>query len=143
MDARGFTLLELLVVMVLVGLLGGIALPRLNDAFVGPSVRAAALDVAAVLRAARSQAVTQGTATLFRYDPRTRQMAITDRPRGAALAESLEVVFGNPNAPQAIPGIAFFPDGSSSGGQVALSQGRQSYIIAVDWLTGRAAIHAH
>ena len=141
MAARGFTLLELLVVMVLIGLIGGIAVPRLSNAFLGPSVRAAALEVAAGLRGARSLAVTTGAATLFRYDPRSRRMTVADRVQGDPLADNLEVTFGNPDTGQAFPGVAFFPDGSSSGGRVNLSSGGQSYVVTVDWLTGRSTVH--
>ena len=142
MATRGFTLLELLVVMVLIGLIGGIAVPRLTNAFIGPNVRAAALEVAAGLRGARSLAVTTGAATLFRYDPTTRRITVADRRPGDPLAESLEIVFGDPDGGRVFPGIAFFPDGSSSGGLISVSQGNQRYVVAVDWLTGRSSVHA-
>lgn len=47
--------------------------------------------------------------------------------RGEAIARQREVAYGT---------IHFFPDGSSSGGTMQLG----SYIIEVDWLTGRVAI---
>ena len=41
-----------------------------------------------------------------------------------------------------IGAIRFFPDGSSTGGGVALSLGAERYDILVDWLTGGVSVHA-
>ncbi|MDX1606523.1 MAG: hypothetical protein R3202_10055, partial [Candidatus Competibacterales bacterium] len=36
--------------------------------------------------------------------------------------------------------IRFFPDGSSTGGHIALAEGGLEYRVNVDWLTGRVTI---
>ena len=36
--------------------------------------------------------------------------------------------------------IRFFPDGSSTGGRVTLAHDNLSYLVDVDWLTGRVVI---
>jgi hypothetical protein len=36
--------------------------------------------------------------------------------------------------------IRFLGDGSATGGQIALSDGRRGATVAVDWLTGRVSI---
>ncbi len=37
-------------------------------------------------------------------------------------------------------GIAFLPDGSSSGGRVELADGSRHMQIGVEWLTGRVSV---
>jgi general secretion pathway protein H len=36
--------------------------------------------------------------------------------------------------------ILFAPDGSTSGGRIALAQGQSHLLINVDWLTGRVSV---
>ena len=36
--------------------------------------------------------------------------------------------------------IRFFPDGSSTGGEIVLGDGRSKFHVQVDWLTGRVSI---
>jgi general secretion pathway protein H len=38
--------------------------------------------------------------------------------------------------------VAFFPDGSSTGGHVFLRRDDLSYDVAVDWLTGQTSVEA-
>jgi general secretion pathway protein H len=40
-----------------------------------------------------------------------------------------------------VAGIRFFPDGQSSGGEIALSFEGRSARIAVNWLTGEAQLN--
>jgi general secretion pathway protein H len=36
--------------------------------------------------------------------------------------------------------VTFFPDGTSTGGTITLSQGTHRYYVAVDWLTGQVDV---
>ena len=42
----------------------------------------------------------------------------------------------------AAPRIGYFPDGSSSGGNITLSEARRSSRVDVDWLTGAVTVSA-
>ncbi len=58
-SGKGFTLLELLVVLVIVGLLAGVVAPRLMGALTGMNLKTEAKKVAASLRYARSRAASE------------------------------------------------------------------------------------
>jgi prepilin-type N-terminal cleavage/methylation domain-containing protein len=66
--ARGFTLVELVVVVLLVGLMMGVALTRLDYLVPKYRLRAGAREVAAVLKQGRARAVASGKDVYFEVD---------------------------------------------------------------------------
>lgn len=136
--AAGFTLIELVVVLAIFGLLLALLPDGLSVAIPGQQLRAAAYQMADDLKDARSRAVMSS-------EPTSVSIALGDGvakgarrfPRGTALR--LEGA-----APGAISGgedqVRFFPDGSASGGRITLSAGTRTYVISIDWLTGRVDV---
>lgn len=125
---RGFTLIEMLVVLVILGLALGLILTH------GPlhsrrlDLDAAARSVAGSLRVARAQAIAQNRVVSVAVGPDAAWPAGIAAPRlpaGVAIA-------GGP--------IAFAPDGSSSGGIVTLAAGDRRIAVEVNWLTGRVSV---
>jgi general secretion pathway protein H len=127
--ASGFTLIEMIVVLVILGLMLGLVVAR------GPlhsqrlDTEAAARGLAGALRVARGRALAQ------------------HRPVVVSVAANAYRVDAEP--PHAMPAdvalsgnaaIRFAPDGSSSGGQIAVQSGTGRIGIAVDWLTGRVSL---
>jgi general secretion pathway protein H len=141
--AKGFTLVELLVVLVILALLLGLVMP-----FLGGGARAelqsATNRVAAGLREARSRAIRDGKTAIFVVDGARGRFGILagDAPL-QQLGDSLRLGLLAADADTLEPGrgiIRFFADGSSTGGVVGLVRGEKRENVAIDWLTGRVAI---
>jgi len=145
MSARGFTLFELLVVLAIMALFFGIALPRFSKALPSVQLKDAALEIAAGLRGARSRAIARNQQSLFVLDLASRRFAISGAQAVQDLPEGVELSLIAPRAEQLGDqrgAIRFFPDGSSTGGRVGIKKGVKAYYVGVDWLTGRTTIQA-
>ena len=139
----GFTLLELLVVVALMALATGIALPLLSGR---PTdnlrLRAAVYDLTGAIRATRAAAVLRDTQAVLIVDVDHHTFissALAPRSFSPEIAAQLQVA-----APERLSssrgGIRFYPDGTSTGGDVRLSlHGRESR-ICVNWLTGEPRV---
>lgn len=132
-DARGseagFTLLEIIVVMAVLGMIAGLIAYRGPPRSRGLDLQAQAADVARTLRAARIHAITANRPVSIIFDNAARTVSVDGALH--ALPAGLAVRAG---------GIRFAPDGSSSGGRVELAAGERHRSVSVDWLTGRVRI---
>ncbi len=135
-DSRaGFTLLEVLVVMTILGLVYLLALPALSGAFAGPRLEREARQLVAALRQARATAILRGREVRFRVD--RGGWRYHDRHR--AVPEGLTLVLQAPpggSGEDGRPAIRFFADGGATGGRLTLSGGAGVRHIDVHWLTG-------
>jgi len=132
---HGFTLIELVVVLAIIGLSLAIAIPLLARQVSGPALNAASGEIRAALREARSTAIAEDRSVVFRGDPAGGFWL--DRRHF-----TLPVMSGIQPLRVATAGgaqISFFPSGGSSGGRVMLTSGSAQRQIAVDALTGRVA----
>ena len=138
----GFTLIEILVVLAVMGLLVGLVVGRGPQRSAALDLRATAGRVAAGLRAARVQAVIGGHSTIFLLDLVQHDFRLDNQPVVAlppTIALSMRTVAGAPRgAPPAPKSLA--PAGSSSGGSITLATGRRRMRVLVDWLTGRVSV---
>jgi general secretion pathway protein H len=140
---RGFTLLELLVVLLIIGLVLVLVPGYLWRPQAGLEVRVAARALADGLRQTRSDAVASNREQVFTLDVaghsfRPGQNRPPEVVDGAiklgldtARSEVVDAARGR---------IRFFPDGSSSGGRIRLSMQAQQAQVTVDWLTGQVTI---
>jgi general secretion pathway protein H len=140
--AAGVTLIELLVVIAIIGLALALVPPLLANALPGFQERSAARDLATSLRRARQAAIAEHRTTVLRVDVGTRQYAVPGRGPARSLPPGLglEVFVGDVLVDGGSGGIAFFPDGSSTGGRIALLGPTREYRVDVDWLTGRVRL---
>jgi len=140
---RGFTLLELLLVLFLLGLAYGLTGPMLTEGSVGLDMKTAARQLAAGLRKARSTAATERSETVLILDVEERFFAVTGDSKRYKLPPSLFYSLFTAESElvrQQTGAIRFYPDGSSTGGRITMTAGGQKASVDVDWLTGRVRI---
>src|SRR3989442_14430892 len=77
----GFTLLELAIVMVLMGMALAVSIPALQRGAAALALRAAGRDVLNCLRYAREKAITEGTGPRVVFTPENQSVTLT-RPYG-------------------------------------------------------------
>ncbi len=146
MSARsqvGFTLIELLVVLLIMGALITLAPAAFYRIAPGLEMKAAAREMAGVLREARGQAIRNNRETTVLIDTEQKVYRISQGARGHALSAALQVSLVTAVSEQLDDTrgrIRFFPDGTSTGGRVTLSRDDRKFDITVDWLTGLVAI---
>lgn len=112
--ARGFTLLEALVVLAVVGLIAGLAYPSLEKARHALAVRAAQAQVRAGVEAARAAALRLDRPTRLAVQAGGTALVLDDG-RAFAMGEPWLTVATTP------PAILFFPDGTATGGRIELT----------------------
>jgi general secretion pathway protein H len=138
----GFTLIEMIVVLVVLGLTLGLVLGRGPMHSSALDARMAAREMAQTLRLARSRAIALNRPIAVSLDIAARAVRIDGSPY-QALPRAVGVT-ATTSTGEAIAGrvvaIRFAPDGSSSGARIALGEGGFVRLIVVDWLTGRVSV---
>lgn len=137
----GFTLIEMLAVIVLIAIAASVAAVALHGRGRG-QLDAAAQRVAAGLRDTRTRAMATGKPQWFSVDLRARTFAAPGRdPRGLPTDTTVKVTSAAEDVDRAgLARIRFFPDGSSSGGNIQLTASRRDVRVDVDWLTGAVTV---
>ncbi len=138
-----FTLIELLVVLAIIGLLLTLAPIGLSRMMPGLEVQAAARQLSASLRNARSIAIRDNQEATLTLDLEERRYSLAGETRHYEIDEDIEIKLLTATSEQEseqVGSIRFFPDGTSTGGTVTLTGGGVAYDVLVDWLTGRIEI---
>lgn len=141
---RGFTLVELLVVLGMVALMMTVAIPRFSRSTPGIEMEATVATLHDQLRLSRDAAISQNRESWLELDLSEGEYRRSDttRPRKLPDGISLAMVVARRELTGEQRGrIRFFPDGTSTGGAIRLSRGNQSQELAVDWFDGRVTIH--
>ena len=140
---RGFSLIEVLVVVGLIAIAGVLSAGILGGGMERMQIRSSAKEIAGNLRCTRAHALATGTPQQFRLDPAARTWQ-APRDRSGTIPERLAVEFTGAREMQQREDegvIVFFDDGASSGGRVRLEAGDARWDIDVAWLTGEVRIH--
>jgi general secretion pathway protein H len=141
--AAGFSLLELLAVLLIAGLLLAVVPPLVSRAVPGVQLKSVTRTLVGALRHSRSLAISRAKPAGLAVDLDAREVVVPGRTRPIPIPDQvdIEVTVAQSQMPSAaVAGIAFFPDGSSTGGRITLSRDRVRYRIDVDWLTGKVAV---
>ncbi len=140
---EGFSLLELIVVLAMVAAITALSLPNLWRKPADIALRTTALDMAAMMRATRADAVRRNNERAFLIDPaqRTYWTDAQPAPRAIPAALGIDAEFSARTRETALSGrYAFFADGTSSGGKIVLREGAATATISIDGLTGNAEV---
>jgi general secretion pathway protein H len=155
LKAKGFTLIELVIVLVLMSLSIALVTPSLSRISGTLELKAAAKKIAAVLRYCRSEAVQKGKVQQVFFDNDRREIRIEgaespegkkEEPKRSAPPRAFpipggirikEVKTGSAQTPGEIPVVEFYPNGGSNGASIVLERENQKGLrITVHFLTG-------
>jgi general secretion pathway protein H len=140
--ANGFTLLEMLAVILLVGIAAAAVSISVTQGLASARVRAASSEVAGALRAVRAQAIVRGQDQNFDVDTQANSYRNVKQqdvrlPKGMRVS----ITSAKEDQPNDHTGrIRFFPDGSSTGGRITLQRGKREWHVNVSWLTGQVRV---
>ena len=160
-STRGFTLVELLVVLLIISVLLVAAPIAFDRILPGLELKADARDFANLMREARLRAIRDNDEVTVVIDVAQRVYWLGEAgtpgqsptpspnpspnpsgPRGA-FSEGVSVTLRTAESEQIgedIGRIRFFPDGTSTGGGVLLERRGREYGVVVDWLYGHVRI---
>jgi general secretion pathway protein H len=139
--ARGVTLIEIVIVIVLIGVMSLLAAAAMNGGVKGMQLRSAAKEVASQLRFTRTRAIATGQTQRFVIDPAQHAWRAVDRH--GEIPDALRVTFTGARELQPSPGegaILFFADGASTGGRVRSARDTAAWNVDVGWLTGEVRL---
>jgi general secretion pathway protein H len=142
-DSRGFSLLEMVLVLVVMGISMAIVVPNIGRRLQEREVRSSALSLAAVARDLRSRALLDGIAQQLIVSmplnsylvPKIREIHLPQDVRIASIVGGEAV---EPDTKR----FYFFPNGSSLGGEIVIADGANaiSYHIRMEPLTGKIEV---
>jgi general secretion pathway protein H len=138
----GFTLLEVIVVLVLGAIIYAVLLSAPLGKASAADLKAAARTLASGLRQAQSTAMATRRDALLTLDVESREFVSSgDSPRRLPDNIDLKLYAAQSEVVSERRGsIRFYPDGSSTGGRITVASGERKYLVDVDWLTGRVSI---
>jgi general secretion pathway protein H len=140
--SAGFTLVEMLVVIVIATLVLSLVGTSLSRSISGAEMRTAAHKMAASIRYTRTRAILDKQEQVFLVDTENRSY-LAPRREPVELPEGMQIQLTTARSEltaEAVGGIRFYPDGGSTGGHVELDANGRIYRINVAWLTGEASV---
>jgi general secretion pathway protein H len=136
-DRRGFTLLEVLVVLFIVALAVSLAAPSITRSTDLIKARAEVASVLALLRFAREQAITLHQQESVVIDPVERRVALVAPGGEVRRSRVFSPKWTIEAEPSTHLSVSFEPEGSSSGGDFRFTANGVTYRVTVEPMTGR------
>lgn len=138
----GFTMIELIVVLAVLGLTFGVLVARGPLSSRNLTARNAIDALAGGLRQARAQAIATNRPVEFDVDIAQKSFHI-DKAAPVALPADYQLSMTTTTGERRSAtdaAIRFEPDGSSTGGRIDLVAGKRRVKIGIDWLSGRVSV---
>jgi len=129
--------------MFVIGLVTALVAPRFAAMMPGAVLRQTTMQLAADLRGARNKSIAAGKAVAVSFDAEGRTY---ESSLGSATADWPEKVQFEIAVPDNMlneseqPQILFYPDGSSTGGEILCSSVGRSIRVKVNWLAGWVSV---
>lgn len=137
-NQSGFTLLEILVVMVMIVVIMGFFSSSMMKSLDKARIRAVSKDLVSAMRYTRGQAVVKHEQKTITFNVKDKTYK-APRKKMVQIPEEMEVYVYTAEsdiANDSTGSIRFFSDGSSTGGWIKLIHGNKIWKINVNWLTG-------
>jgi len=143
---RGFTLLELVVVLVIMGIVLGVTIPRFGSMLGGGGSSRFSKSLAAYLRGARELSLIRGSPVVVAIDPDGARIVCRDLRSDEQLLSPLtppeivhvELEFHNSPLQEA---VVFYPLGNATGGRFLLEvEGESARAVDVEAISGEVRI---
>ncbi len=153
---RGFTLLELIIIIVIVGITLGYIGPRLYTGISSSSMDKATRDIMTILQFARSSAVTQHKPFYVRFDIDNASFGLYPKPQSSGMIPELlkennlpkGIVFKNIKSPYQIPkqqgqvDILVTPEGVIEQGVIYIEGGfGKTYTLVIKPFSGNLKVY--
>lgn len=165
MRRNGFSLLELIIVLILISLSTALVAPTLSRFSKAIDLKTAVKKVSGILRYYRSEAVNKGKVYQIILNPEGREVKVESidlseenegekkkegeqsgegpkelSPKTYSLPQGVEIKeidLVSPQYPSDLPTVEFYPNGGSNGGSFLLNlSGQKGYKIKIDFITG-------
>ncbi len=141
--SRGFSLLELLIALSLMVAAIAMAPAYFSKGVSSAELKSGARQLASALSSTRARAIARNQTLQFLLDLDKRQFYIGRDSAPVAIDEALTLRLKTAESERIndhLGAIRFFPDGSSTGGEIRLGNGARSLRITVNWVTGKVRI---
>jgi general secretion pathway protein H len=138
MNARGFTLIEILVVMLLIAVSGSLVYLSVGRSAGQKQGKLFAQEMVGLVKKARRASLASSRPIAFYISSADRMCWVEGSQAGLDIPEKILVqAAGIAHVEADVYGVYFYPDGSSSGGELTLvTNGQPFYVFRVDVLTG-------
>lgn len=136
---QGFTLLEMLAVIVLLGIAASVALSALSRSFGAHPERAVITQLTQTLRRAHIEALSSGSMVAVHFDLQRRQFARQSshaRVHHWPKRVHLRLISGRSIGPE----FRFYPSGNASGGRIVVETSHRRQELMIDWLTSQVQV---
>jgi len=162
MRNRGFSLIELVIVLVLLSFSVALVAPSLSRFAKRVELKTAAQKISGILRYFRSESIQKGRIYQVLFDSGLREVrvqALGEEEKGEGKREEgqqkvlkksyslpdgiqmRDVKISTPEFPEDVPTIEFYPNGASNGGTILLeAEDQKGYRIRVHFITGMVEV---